>query len=251
MSDAVHFGDGRRAVHVADQSTDQSSYLRPLFESGLLLLAIRYAEINLVRPWLLRSVGFPSILDCHSACSDAVRCFRRGCRRGTGVSAHGLAAASDRLDIAQHYIDLAVQPLHWLVVALLLGSYRQMQIWRNNRLRRELARLQAISESLAEEVTRMDTALAHAELAIVTRSDEAPELSHPFKTLLALLHSSNSIEDLEGAFDAATRVATELPAGLLIADNSGNLAPNSPERCPDGIPLPLKKNSKTCPLLRF
>ena len=130
------------------------------------------------------------------------------------------------LPIAEHYTEMAMQPLHWLIVALCVGSYRSLQIHEMRRVKARLSSVLAVNESLAAEVQRVDTALAQAELAFVTRDgDEDKSDPEPaFGSLLDLLHASSSHNELGAAFASAAASATPLPAGLLLRDRSGAIS---------------------------
>lgn len=238
MSDLVETSASYGTEFSEVQLSNSASIMRPVIESGLILLGLNFAETLMFEPGFYGQLGFHPFWIVILLAAMQYGIFG-------GVTAAGMAcllmdwpARPIGVDIAQHYIDLAVQPLHWLVVALLLGSYRQIQIWQESRLKREHVRLRDVNESLAEEITRMDSALAHAELALVTQtSDGSGKNTEAFNALLSLLYASESIEDLDRAFRSAATAATGLPSGLLITDASGSLTSASGSISIESVPV--------------
>lgn len=222
---------------------DDDSIFRVPLESGLLLLAIKFAEPILFEP------GFYSQLNFHPFWIVILLAAMHYGLFG-GVVAAGLASLLMDwpprplgVDIAQHYTEMAIQPLHWLVVALAIGSYRSLQIRESRRLQAELARTRDVNEKLAEEITRMDTALAHAELAFVTQEADHSRTLPVIGGLLDILHSSGSNEEMADAFARASEAATTLPAALLMLDPAGNFVEATSSGALDGLPLPLSKSN--------
>jgi hypothetical protein len=217
------------------------AFFRPLLESGLLLLCIRLAEP------LLFGRDFYSSLDFHPFW---IVVLLAGLQYGIygGVTAAGLASLLLNhpprpfgVDITDYYIELAALPLYWLVVALLVGGYRHVEIRRIRRLENELSVAQGMNDELAGEIKLMDNALAHAELTLATREVSDDERPHPtavFNSLLELLHAPASRKGLLEAFGRAAATATALPAVLLLLDDAGRLSTGSDNMLPDLFPLP-------------
>lgn len=78
------------------------------------------------------------------------------------------------VDITEHYGHVATVPLQWLVVALLIGLYRQSQLSRERALARDHDRLREVNLVLAAEIHRLDAFVARAELAAATRPQDIP-----------------------------------------------------------------------------
>ena len=206
------------------EGSDADSLLRATFESGLLLLVLKFMEP------VLFGAGSYAQMDFHPYWIVILLAAMHYGLFG-GVAAAGLASLLMEwpprplgVDIAEHYTEMAMQPLNWLIVALCVGSYRSLQIHEMRRVKKRLASVLEVNESLAAEVHRVDAALAQAELAFVTEQDDVVERTPVFGSLLELLHSSASAEDLGAAFASAAASATPLPAGLLLPDRSGRIA---------------------------
>lgn len=93
-----------------------------------------------------------------------------------GVATAGMAglimdwpARPSGVDITAYHLDLALLPLQWLVVALTLGLFRQVQIRAQLRLEAENAALREMNEALGAEVARMDEVVESLQLAAATR----------------------------------------------------------------------------------
>lgn len=202
------------------------TFLRSVFESALLLLCIRFLE-----PVFFGS-GFYSTLSFHPFWIVVLLASLQYGIFG-GVTAACMASLLMEwpprpigVDIAQHYIDLASLPLHWLLAALLLGSYRNIQVRELRWLRSEVVRLDEANEELAEELSQMDSALAHAELALVTQDDAG---AIALKALHALFETEGSREDIQRAFATAAASATNLPTSLLFSEKSGYFIDRDPK----------------------
>ncbi len=89
------------------------------------------------------------------------------------------------VDITAHYVDLAILPVEWLLMAIIIGSFRQGQIRLEVELRRENARLKRMSEDLAAEVDRMDSDVAALELQIATANPDDAEAGLAALSVLA------------------------------------------------------------------
>lgn len=219
----VASGSSRKAVW-----NEGDSFLRAVFESALLLLSIRFLE-----PVLFGS-GFYTTLSFHPFWVVVLLASLQYGIFG-GVTAACMASLLIEwpprpigVDITQHYIDLASLPLHWLLAALLLGSYRNIQLRELRWLRSEVDRQEVANDLLAEELSVMDSALAHAELALVTSEDAG---TAALKALHELFECEGSREDVQRAFANAARSATNLPAALLFSEKTGffiDRDPNSP-----------------------
>lgn len=243
MSETGDFASTFDRSSASNQHLEAESFFRPLFESGLLLLCIRFAEPILFEP------GVYAQLDFHPFWIVILLAAMQYGLFG-GVAAAGLACLlmdwpprPIGVDITQHYIELAVQPLHWLVVALFLGGYRHLQIRDARKTRAALDHTLEVNSDLAKEISRMDNALAHAELALVTHgsteTSEFPDVS----PILALLHAPTSKEELGKAFADAAEAATSLPTGLLMADENGTFLDVSTARALETLRLEMDANS--------
>lgn len=230
--------------------SEQDTFLRALLESGLLLLLIRFCEPLFFGP------GYYSELDFHPFWIVVLLASLQYGVFG-GVAAAGLASLLMEwpprpigVDITEHYIDMAIQPLHWLLAALLLGSYRYMQIREVRRLQHELEDTSRMNEELAEEVERMDTSLAHAELSLMTVSDKGPETMAFQNALLELLFASSADVELAAAFEKAAVLATDIPTGLVLVDDEGRFAEETESDSLASLPLPLKNMSELIERIR-
>lgn len=221
MVDSVDFGAPGQDAHGKQHRSDVDSFLRPVLESGFLLLAIRFAEPILFEP------GFYAQLDFHPFWIVILLTAMHYGLFG-GVAAAGLAcflmdwpARPLGTDITQHYIELAIQPLYWLVVAFCIGSYRTLQIREARRVQGALDASREVSAELAREIDRMDAALAHAELGFVTQGADAAGPAPFAGPLLGLFRSTGTPDDLIAAFAEAAETATDLPAALILDDGTG------------------------------
>jgi hypothetical protein len=79
------------------------------------------------------------------------------------------------LDIADYYFELVRLPVQWLLVAMALGVFRQGQIRAEEARVREIARLQEVNDSFAEEVARLDDELWRFELSAAIAAHGAPD----------------------------------------------------------------------------
>ncbi|TNC74978.1 hypothetical protein [Rubellimicrobium roseum] len=79
------------------------------------------------------------------------------------------------VDIAAHYVELAVVPVQWLLAAIVIGGFRQGQIRDEAALSAENVRLRQMNEDLAAEVQRMDATVAALELHLATMEVEAAD----------------------------------------------------------------------------
>jgi hypothetical protein len=131
-------------------------------------------------------------------------------------------------DITEYYVDIATQPVQWLVVALVIGLYRQQQLGRERALAQEAERLRNVNLTLAGEIHRLDAFVARTELAAATRAFET-----------ALPHAASGADILEAldrlsradashrpmAFIEAARTCLSTPVVWLHLDKNQNLSP--------------------------
>ncbi|MFC6639791.1 hypothetical protein [Sulfitobacter sediminilitoris] len=147
----------------------------------------------------------------------------------TVVIATLLIGLPDRLvgeAASMHAARVAVLPLQWLVVALVVGLYRQKEIIKKDGLSAEVTRLEGMSESLAAEVDRMDGMVAQLEREAATRpimqsnvevsrrSDEIEHFRRALPELAALAGATGT--DLPTTFEAAANALFETPVALLV-----------------------------------
>jgi len=132
-------------------------------------------------------------------------------------------------DAIGYLVRSADLPLRWLVVALLIGLVRQIQIDENERLQDDLRQTASDRDQLAHEVERMDRLLADLERKAAARpmpekekptlvpvAPEAPSIDH-FGQVAALLQLADAQDAQIGpAFDFAAKLLLEGPACLLF-----------------------------------
>ncbi len=83
-------------------------------------------------------------------------------------------ARAPGLDIAAYYLEVARQPVQWLLTALLIGIYRQAQLREQAARISEVAHLREVNEQIAEEVARLDDELWQFEIErVVDRAVDA------------------------------------------------------------------------------
>ncbi|MDG1169614.1 MAG: hypothetical protein P8N14_10495 [Sulfitobacter sp.] len=121
---------------------------------------------------------------------------------------------------------VAVLPLQWLVVALIVGLYRQREIAQTDQLRAEVLRLDRMSESLAAEVERMDGMVTTLEREAAVRPvlpdppeppvtpDSLSVLRRALPELAALAGTSGN--DLPTTFEAAAAALFDAPVALVV-----------------------------------
>lgn len=154
---------------------DESAvFLRGVLESAALLLLIRVAE-----PLFFGSGHFATLAFHPFGIVVLLAAVQHGLF--LGIATVGLATLMMDwpprpigVDITAHYMDMASAPSQWLLIALLVGLYRQLQIRRDQQLRRENALLVDMNETLAAEIRRLDAALARAELRMATGRADMP-----------------------------------------------------------------------------
>ncbi|WP_168217644.1 hypothetical protein, partial [Paracoccus liaowanqingii] len=143
-------------------------FLRGFVGSAVLLLAIDLSER------LLFGEGYFSSLSWHPFW---IVILLAAVQHGlfVGLSVVGLATLlmdwptrPVGVDITEHYGDIATVPAQWLVIALLIGLYRQQQLARERRIILERDRLREVNLVLAGEIHRLDAFVARAELAAAT-----------------------------------------------------------------------------------
>ena len=200
--------------------------LRGIFGAAALLAVISGAEL------LFFGTGFFTSLELHPFW---IVILIAALQHGPGVGIASVAMATffmgwpDRLigeDAAVYAARIAVQPLQWLVVALIVGLYSQKRLLETKDLRMEVSRLQALSDKLAAEVERMDSLVLDLERDSVTRSvaerqTKSSELIEsgiirgalPELAALAGAHGS----ELPAAFEAASLVLFDGPVALIAS----------------------------------
>ncbi|MBB1491245.1 hypothetical protein H5395_06805 [Paracoccus sp. MC1854] len=202
--------------------TESAAFLRGFLGSAVLLLIIRAAEP------LFFGEDYFSTLTYHPFW---IVVLLAAVQHGlfVGVATVGLATLmmgwpprSVGVDITAYYADMAATPTQWLIVAVIIGLYRQGQIRRDQRVRRGNARLIEMNDALAKEIYRLDAALARAELAAATRPDGAAPAS-PGPALDALLHLSDPAADRNDAFIAAARACSDADIALLERSAAGDI----------------------------
>jgi hypothetical protein len=122
----------------------------------------------------------------------------------------------------------AVLPLQWLVVALIVGLYRQQEISVTNDLRAQVAQAESAADSLAAEVERMDSMVVELERNAAGRpapavegaasetSQEGSRLRRALPELAGLAGSQGT--EIPEAFDAAIAALFDGPVVLALAE---------------------------------
>lgn len=76
------------------------------------------------------------------------------------------------VDITAHYVDVATVPAQWLLVALVVGLYRQQQLHDERAVRQSNERLRQVNQTLADEICRLDGYVTQTErMVAITGSD--------------------------------------------------------------------------------
>ncbi|CAM3403316.1 hypothetical protein PANO111632_17790 [Paracoccus nototheniae] len=209
----------------ADRSpTAPDSFLRGFVGSAVLLLAIDLSER------LLFGEGYFSGLAWHPFW---IVILLAAVQHGllVGLSIVGLATMMMDwptrpvgVDITEHYGDIASVPAQWLVVALLIGLYRQGQLNRERAMARECDRLREVNLVLAGEIHRLDAFVARAELAAVTR---APGAGQPLGQISGPADRGDAIPDLLPPAPDAQPPAPDAPGTILalVAEGGGDREP--------------------------
>jgi hypothetical protein len=121
---------------------------------------------------------------------------------------------------------VAVLPLQWLVVTLIVSLYRQKEIVEKDQLRADVIRLQGMSESLAAEVDRMDGMVMQLEresairpvpadnLDVSRGSADLEQFRRALPDLAALAGADGT--DLPTTFEAAASALFDAPVALLV-----------------------------------
>lgn len=200
--------------------------LRGIFGAAALLAVISGAEL------LFFGTGFFTSLDLHPFW---IVILIAALQHGPGVGIASVAMATffmgwpDRLigeDAAVYAARIAVQPLQWLVVALIVGLYSQKRLLETKDLRMEVSRLQALSDKLAAEVERLDSLVLDLERDAVARSVterqtkssgliESGIIRGALPELAALAGAHGS--ELPAAFEAASLVLFDGPVALIAS----------------------------------
>lgn len=204
---------------------ESTIFLRGFIGSAVLLLAIRVAEP------LFFGQGYFSTLTYHPFW---IVVLLAAVQYGlfVGVATVGLATLMMDwpprpigIDITAHYVEMTTTPAQWLLVAVLIGVYRQTQIRRDQQVRQDNVRLAQINDTLTTEVYRLDAALARAELTAATRPEEmsAAAAACPLAALNALADLSGSGNDMPAAFMAAARACSNAQIAWVEQSVTGEL----------------------------
>jgi hypothetical protein len=174
IADPADIADVPRSPRPAADAGGTSLLLRAVLESLLLLLLMRAVEALFFGPGTFASMSLHPFWIVVLITSAQHGLF-------AGVITAGLAALMMEwpqrpigMDITEHYLDVAIVPMQWLLVALCVGLFRQGEIRAKNFLAAENARLSEANEVLAKEVDRLDATIWDMELAAVTASAQAP-----------------------------------------------------------------------------
>ncbi|WP_411232078.1 hypothetical protein [Marivita sp. S0852] len=130
-------------------------------------------------------------------------------------------------DAAVYAARVAVLPLQWLVVALIVGLYSQRKILETEGLREDVKRLEGVSDSLAAEIERMDSLVLDMERGSAARIGTAaqqatvdvPTSQTVFTQALPVLAALAGArgEELPASFEAASSALFEGPVALIAA----------------------------------
>lgn len=166
-----------------------------------------------------------------------------------GVATAFLAAAmsdwpirSPGQDIASFYLELVRLPVQWLLVALAIGVFRQAQLRAGAVSAQEIARLRAVNERFATEITRLDDQLWRFEMRTAIEGGATPDPSGaPVRQALARLAALRVARPEEiGARLAIASEALLGPASVrLIRSGADGLFDVSPGRASEALDLGL------------
>lgn len=210
--------------------TSRSGYedaLRGIIGAAVLSVLIAGAEP------LLFGAGFYETLKLHPFW---IVILIASLQHGPGVGIASVALATflmgwpDRFvgeDAAVYAARVAVLPLQWLVVALIVGLYSQRKILETEGLRAEVTRLEDVSDTLAAEIERMDSLVLDLERASAAKSGATttqiiPDASETYTVLaralpdLAALAGARASE-LPATFEAASAALFDGPVALIAA----------------------------------
>tara|TARA_R110002072_G_scaffold261831_2_gene420603 strand:+ start:2431 stop:3441 length:1011 start_codon:yes stop_codon:yes gene_type:complete len=203
-------------------SSPRETFQRGLFGAVVLLLTIAGAEL------LFLGSGYFDSLTLHPFwVVIVIAAMQNGVAVGvaTSVAAALLVGLPDRFvneGAAVYAARAAVLPLQWFVVALIVGFYRQKELEEVNDLQADVVRLTGISNSLANEVERMDGMLEALESKAVSRPASEPETApkeHLFQSALpelAALAGSHGT-DLPHTFENAALALLDGPVALVLS----------------------------------
>ena len=226
-------------------------FLRGAIEAAVLLLALRLAEE------FIFGERYFSTLSIHPFW---IVVLLAAMQNGlfAGIAAAGLAcmflnwpSRPIGVDIIDHYIAIALQPLTWMISAMVVGMYRSIQLRRETEMRQRLAELTDETEVLCDEIARMDDAVAEAELHRITRI--GPDGAIPPSVVAALgdlLDVPMTLTELAARMDRMATHLTPHPAILLIADQCGAFAALSPATPHARLVLPLAADHPVAEALR-
>lgn len=218
---------------LVDQTLSQISrsgyedVLRGIIGAAVLLVLIAGAEP------LLFGAGFYETLKLHPFW---IVILIASLQHGPGVGIASVALATflmgwpDRFvgeDAAVYAARVAVLPLQWLVVALIVGLYSQRKILETEGLRAEVTRLEDVSDNLAAEIERMDSLVLDLEResaarpgAVTTQATPNGPTHHSVFTRalpdLAALAGARGGE-LPATFEAASSALFDGPVALIAA----------------------------------
>lgn len=200
---------------------DGGSFLRGFVGSAVLLLAIDAVEPLFFGP------GYFSGLTYHPFW---IVILLAAVQHGlfVGLSVVGLAtllmdwpARPLGVDITAHYADVATAPAQWLLVALVVGLYRQHQLRQERVVRQANDRLQQVNQTLADEIRRLDAYVVQTERMVAVAG------SAPNSAMLAALDALARADAARrpDAFVAAARLCLPAPgAWLSLEDGAFTLA---------------------------
>ena len=146
----------------------QKSFLRDLVGVVVLLLLVRAAEPLFFGP------AFYATLTAHPYWIVVILAATQG---GVLMGIVTAAAATMLMewpprpvgvDITAHYVALAVVPVQWLLAAVIIGSFREGHMRRENALADENAHLMRMAEDFAAEIERLDAEIDALELGAAT-----------------------------------------------------------------------------------
>lgn len=209
---AVGLESAERSQRVATSTSGTILLLRAVLESLLLLLLIRVVEALFFGPGTFASMSLHPFWMVVLIASVQHGLFGGVLTAGLAALMMDWPARPIGMDITEHYLAVTIVPMQWLLVALCMGLFRQVEIRAGRRLDVENARLSEVNEALAAEVDRLDGIIWEMELTAVTASDHAP--------------AAATVPDGTGAAAEAEIATSETPRiGTSPATRSADRAP--------------------------